>query len=185
IDLTLFPADKIHQRFNPGSLTVVLLDKDNLFSSLPPAGDADSIISVPGEKEFLDCCNEFWWVSTYVAKGLWRKEITYAKFMMESPVRDMFMQMLEWYVGVKTDFSVSFGKNGKYLVKYIEPMLWRRILVTYPDSAIENIWASLFLMTDIFSEIAQMIALKLIFNYNSTEAENVKDYLHEIKYIQQ
>jgi aminoglycoside 6-adenylyltransferase len=184
IDLTLFLLDKVKDQFHPGSLSIVLLDKDKQFSSLPPASDKDFIIKQPKKKEFSDCCNEFWWVSTYVAKGLWRKEITYAKSMMENPVRNMFMQMLEWYVGIKTDFSVSSGKNGKYLEKYIEPALWKRVLATYPDAEIENTWKALFLMTRIFSEIAQSIALKLVFNYNTIEAENVKNYLEEIKLLQ-
>jgi aminoglycoside 6-adenylyltransferase len=180
IDLTLFSSDKVKDEFKPGSLSVILLDKDKQFSLLPPPSDADYIIKRPGEKEFQDCCNEFWWVSTYVAKGLWRNEITYAKYMMEGPVRDMFMQMLEWYVGLRTDFSVSFGKNGKHIEEYIEPSLWKQVLATYPDSDIKNIWKALFLMTNLFSEIAQSIALKLIFSYNTAEAENVKTYLQEI-----
>jgi aminoglycoside 6-adenylyltransferase len=180
IDLTLFPLDKLKDEFWPGSLSIVLLDKDKLFSSMPPATDSDYIIKRPNEKEFLDCCNEFWWVSTYIAKGLWRNEITYTKYMMENPVRNMFMQMLEWYVGTRTDFSVSFGKNGKYLEEYIEPSLWKQVLATYPDAGIENIWQALFLMTSLFSETASSIALKLTFGYNTTEAENIKTYLQEI-----
>ena len=180
IDLTLFPLAGIKGHFRPGSLSTALLDKDNRFSSLPPASDSDFVVSRPTEKEFTDCCNEFWWVSTYIAKGLWRKEITYAKYMMEKPVRDMFMQMLEWYIGVKTDFSVSVGKNGKYIEKYIEPDIWKRILSTYPDAEIKNIWKSLFLMTDIFSEIGQHIAGKISCKYNKTEAENVSAYLYKI-----
>jgi len=180
IDLTLFPLAGIKDHFRPGSLSTVLLDKDNQFSSLPPASDGDFVVKRPAEKEFTDCCNEFWWVSTYIAKGLWRKEITYAKYMMEKPERDMFMQMLEWYIGMQTDFTVSVGRNGKYLEKYIEPDLWKRILLTYPDAEIRNIWKSLFLMTDIFSETAQHIAGKINCKYNKTEAENVSAYLNKI-----
>lgn len=181
IDLTLFPADKVKDHFSPGSLSNVLIDKDNLFSSLPEASDKDYIIRKPTQKEFTDCCNEFWWVSTYVAKGLCRKEITYAKYMMENPVRNMFMQLLEWYVGLQTGFSVSFGKNGKNLEKYIELDLWKRILKTYADAENENMWASLFIMIETFSEIAQIIASRLNFTNNAAEEIAVKEYLQEIR----
>lgn len=70
IDLTLFPLDKLRTEFKRDSLTTLLLDKDNLFETLPPPGDTDYLIKLPTEKEFMDCCNEFWWVSTYVGKGL-------------------------------------------------------------------------------------------------------------------
>src|SRR5579863_10205105 len=90
IDLTLFPKNRLQSEFVIDSLTVLLLDKDNLFPHLQPASDSDYLIKQPSEKEFTDCCNEFWWVCTYVAKGLCRSEITYAKEMLEIPVRNMF-----------------------------------------------------------------------------------------------
>lgn len=79
IDLTLLPIDKLEKEFKKDSLTVVLLDKDELFTNLPNPDDRDYLIKSPIDKEFLDCCNEFWWVNTYVAKGLYRNQITYAK----------------------------------------------------------------------------------------------------------
>src|SRR6185312_3519028 len=50
-------------------------DKDNLFENIPQADNSDYLINRPTGKEFADCSNEFWWVSTYVAKGLWRNEV--------------------------------------------------------------------------------------------------------------
>ncbi len=76
IDLTLFPVDKIQNEFKRDSLTKVLLDKDGLLLHVLPPDMSDYLIKEPTQKEFTDCCNEFWWVSTYVAKGLRRNEIT-------------------------------------------------------------------------------------------------------------
>ncbi|HEY1869661.1 MAG TPA: aminoglycoside 6-adenylyltransferase [Chitinophagaceae bacterium] len=180
IDLTLFPLEKFETAFKKDSLTVSLLDKDDLFKNLPPANDTDYHIKRPAEKEFTDCCNEFWWVSTYVAKGLWRKEITYAKEMMEVPVRWMFLKMIEWYIGIKNDFAVTVGKAGRNMKKYISPQLYDKILFTYPDSNIENIWESLFEMTNLFDELASEIAGFLEFHYKKDEACNVKAYLQEV-----
>ena len=180
IDLTLFPLEKLRTAFKKDSLAVLLLDKDELFESLPPADDTDHHIKRPGEKEFADCCNEFWWVSTYVAKGLWRNEITYAKEMMEVPVRMMFLKMIGWYVGIKTGFAVSFGKAGKNLKKFVPSQLYDRILFTYPDSKIENIWRSLFMMTNLFDELANEVAERMEFRYNKEEADNVTGYLQQV-----
>ncbi len=105
IDLTLFPREKLDTDFKPDSLTIVWLDKDNLFENIGPATDMDYRVRRPAGKEFSDVCNEFWWVSTYIAKGLVRQEIPYAKAIMEGPVRKMFLKMTEWYIGTKTEFS--------------------------------------------------------------------------------
>jgi aminoglycoside 6-adenylyltransferase len=180
IDLTMFPLDKFENEFEQDSLTILLLDKDSLFSNLPASGDVDYHIERPTEKMFSDCCNEFWWTCTNVAKGLWRQEIIYAKEMLEIPVRKMFLKVIEWYIGIETDFSVSFGKSGKNMQAYLSPVLYSKVLLTYPDANSENIWKSLFIMADIFSELANKISGNLCLEYNSTEDHNVTEYLKSI-----
>lgn len=44
-----------------------------------------------------------------MAKGLWREELSYVKGMLDGPVRDMLIVMLEWHIGMKTDFIVNAG----------------------------------------------------------------------------
>ncbi|HEX3768743.1 MAG TPA: GNAT family N-acetyltransferase [Puia sp.] len=180
IDLTLFPREKMETDFSPDSLTVVWLDKDNLFEHIEPATDSDYRLKKPTEKEFIDACNEFWWVSAYIAKGLSRDEIPYAKAIMEGPVKKMFLKMTEWYIGTKTEFSVSSGLHGKYIRQYLSDEEYTVWLKTYPDAKSKNIWNALFLMTGIFKTFALSIAEKLNFRYNETEQENAISYLQAL-----
>jgi aminoglycoside 6-adenylyltransferase len=83
IDLTLLSKTEIKANYKPDSLTIVWLDKDNMFSNIGLPNDSDYLVKEPTEKEFLDTCNEFWWVCTYVAKGLTRNEIIYSKEILE------------------------------------------------------------------------------------------------------
>ncbi len=177
IDLTLFPKEKINGDFKPDSLSVLWMDKDGLFDHLNKANDSDYLIKKPGENEFSECCNEFRWVSTYISKGLKRKEITYAKAMMEGPVRHMFMRMIEWYIGTETGFSVSFGQSGKMMKRYLDKHAYKKILTTYPDYKVKNIWESLFIMMEIFNKYAIHVAEKLKFKYDHEEHENVLEFL--------
>jgi aminoglycoside 6-adenylyltransferase len=181
VDLTLFPMDKLETHFVFDSLSVLLLDKDNIFGELPPPSEADYLIRKPTEKEFADVCNEFWWVSTYVAKGLRRNQITYAKDFLENTVRKMFLKMLEWQIGIENNFSVNFGASGKYLSRYVDVAFYEKILQTYADAKPENIWKSLFLMAEIFEESAKTVAARLGFTYNAEESENVIKYLENVK----
>jgi aminoglycoside 6-adenylyltransferase len=180
IDLTLFPADKIKTDYQVDSLTGVLLDKDGLFTDMPPANDRGYLIKKPSAKEFSDHCNEFWWVSTYVSKGLARKEITYAKAMMDGPVRKMFMKMLEWYIGIKTNFLVSFGKDGRFIKDCVSGELYRQILKTYSDAEIGNMWNSLLLMTDLFKKFSGKVKTEFDFQ-NESEGDEVIAYLKKIR----
>ena len=61
------------------------------------------------------------------------------------------------------------------------PEFYQKILATYPDARAENIWASLFLMTDLMTESAGIIADRLNFSYNEAEGKNVIDYLLGVK----
>jgi aminoglycoside 6-adenylyltransferase len=177
IDLTLFPIESFKTDFIFDSLTIVWLDKDNLFPNVSRSTDIDYHIRKPTERIFLETCNEFWWVSTYVAKGLLRNEITYAKEMLETVVRPMFMKIIEWFIGTETDFSISFGKGGKFMKQNLSGTQYDKILATYSDQQLENNWKSLFLMTELFGELASAVANKLNFQYNSNEEHNVMTYL--------
>jgi aminoglycoside 6-adenylyltransferase len=177
IDLSLFPVEKMKTDFKPDSLTVVWVDKEGLFNNIASSSDRDYLICKPSEKEFQDCCNEFWWVSTNISKGLLRNEITLAKAMMEGPVREMFLQIVQWYIGTNTNFSVSLGKSGRFIKNYLKAQEYNDILTTYPDHRSENIWNSLFQMTDLFSLYATLVSTKMGYMYNLEEQENVKKLL--------
>jgi aminoglycoside 6-adenylyltransferase len=180
IDLTLFPDYKFHTHFHYDSLTVVWFDKDQLFTQINSPGEGDYLITVPTEKEFLDTCNEFWWVSTYVAKGLLRNQLIYAKEMLECYVRPMLIKIIEWYVGTKTAFTVSTGRAGKCIEKYLPKTTFDIILATYSDAQFENNRNALFAMTELFAELASAVGEKLQFHYNKTEEANVTRYLKKL-----
>jgi aminoglycoside 6-adenylyltransferase len=180
IDLTIFPIDKMDQ-FHLESATLVWLDKDNLFSRLPPLKEDDHLIKKPREKQFHDTCNEFWWVCPYVAKGLLREEITYAKELLEKIVRPMFMKMIEWYIGTKTNFSVSSGKGGRFMKNYLNKEIYADILKTYSDQQIENNWQALFAMMELFGWLAATTADDLGFHYKIEEQQNVTRYLKQLR----
>lgn len=181
IDLTLLKKNNSNSNFHLDSLTIVWLDKDKLFSDIPVSNETDYLIRQPTEKQFVETCNEFWWVSTYVAKGLVRNEITYAKQMLERVVRPMFMKMIEWHIGTKTKFSVSFGKCGKFIKNHLSDETYGKVLKTYSDHKLDNNWNALFEMTQLFGNFAVSVSNKMSFTYNLKEEENVNKYLKELQ----
>ena len=180
IDLGIDPLTFIGENVKD-SQSIVLLDKDGCIGPLPPASDRDYLPQPPTAKDFSDCCNEFWWVSPYVAKGLWRKEITYAKYFLDHYVRDQLTRMLDWYVGVKTQFSCSPGKYGKYLQTYLEPEVWDMLLQTYSDASNENTWQALDATTDLFRKLALQVAEHFSFEYPHGDDERVSAHLAHVR----
>jgi aminoglycoside 6-adenylyltransferase len=179
IDLS-FHAPERWKSVTGDSQSIVLLDKDHVLGELPPASDSDYWVKKPTEKQFQDCCNEFWWMNSYVAKGLWRGELTYAKWMTEV-VQEQLMDMLTWYFGIKTGFQKAPGKAGKYIKEDIEPEIWAELEKTYSDSNFDNSWESLFTAGSLFRRVAQAVASNFAFEYSQKDDENVSAHLRRIK----
>lgn len=180
IDLSLFPLARLHE-FERESLSSMLLDKDNIFEPLPPANDSDFLPKPPTAKKFSDCCNEFWWVSAYVAKGLWREEIIYAKYILENAVREQLMKMLAWHVGIKTGFTDGPGKFGKHLKAHLEPAHWAMLEKTYSDASYDQTWEALHTMCDLFRIIAVGVAEHFRFDYPYSDDEKVSAHLKHVQ----
>lgn len=169
IDLILLPLADIPRYLQEDTQTVILLDKDNLAGELPPPSDLKYHVRRPNAAEFDDCCNEFYWVSTYVAKGLCRNELLFASEHMACCVRDALMQMLSWRVGTETDFSVSVGKCWKYIRKYLPDAVWRQVLSTYRLDTPRACWDALYTAYAIFAESARLVAVRLGYEYPDYE----------------
>lgn len=180
IDLTLFPIAKLNE-LEKDSLSLLLLDKDGIIESLAHPSESDYLPKPPTAKAFSDCCNEFWWVCPYVAKGLWREEIIYAKYMLDRPIREQLMKMLTWYVGVKTEFSRNPGKLGKHFKHYLEPELWAMLEKTYSDADYENTWVALYMMCELFRLVANLVAQRFGFDYPQGDDESVSAHLKHVR----
>jgi aminoglycoside 6-adenylyltransferase len=180
IDLSLFPVNKL-SRLDQDSLTLTLLDKDGILPQFDPPNDSGYLPKPPTAKAFFDCTNEFWWVSPYVAKGLWRCEIVYARQMLDLYAREQLMKMLDWYVGVRTGFQKYPGKMGKYLEKYLEPELWQLLLCTYSDADYDRTWDALLTMGELYRRIAIPVAEHFGFTYPSGDDERVSAHLRHVR----
>ncbi|RPI87636.1 MAG: aminoglycoside 6-adenylyltransferase [Chloroflexi bacterium] len=181
IDLALVPMEKENEFFHGDSLTVLLLDKDNRAPDLPPPTDKDYLVKPPTAGMFADCCNEFWWVSIMVAKGLWRKETTYALESLNKLVRPMLFTMLEWQIGTRTEFSVNVGKFGKYLEKYLPENCRQEFLSTFSRANDDEIWNALFTACGLFRRTAIEVADHFGYLYPLEDDSRVSAFLLHIQ----
>jgi aminoglycoside 6-adenylyltransferase len=180
IDLTLIPIDKKDELIEDASLTIVLLDKDGIIPNFSPPIDKDYHVTLPTDKLFEDCCNEFWWVLQNVAKGIWRDELPYA-MKMQGYGRDMLDQMVSWWVGIQYDFEISTGKFGKYFKKYLSKKHWEMYRCTYSDSNYENLWQSVFVACDLFRLLAIEVAEQFHYTYPLDDDRKMTEYLKHVR----
>lgn len=175
IDLTLIPLERSGQLIEYDSEEIVLLDKNGLYINHHVNDDSMYHIEKPAQKDFDDCCNEFWWVLQNAVKGIWRDELPYAIVMLGYG-REMLEFMLGWHIGLKYDFAVSAGKFCKYFKRYLESDLYEKYISSFPSGTCGEIWNSLFEMCRLFKEICRKNAEELGFSIILEYEENMMDY---------
>jgi aminoglycoside 6-adenylyltransferase len=179
IDLTLWPVAMLGA-LGRDSQSILLLDKDGIIEPYPPASDADYLPQPPTAQAFGDCCNEFWWVSTYIAKGLWRQELNYAQEHF-SIVRAALIKMLDWYVGGESGYAQGAGKLGKYLKRLLDPELWAMFERTFPDADYARSWEALAAMGDLFRRTATQVAAQTGHAYPHDDDRRVSAYMRHVR----
>lgn len=179
IDLTVLNYEK-YQKIPRDSQSLLLLDKDIRFGEFEHPSDNDYLPTQPTENEFKNCCNEFLWVSIYVAKGIARKELVYAKTMAEQKVKEELIKLLTWHAAIQTNFQKNMGAYGKYLEQYVEPEIWEAFKATYVDADYQHMWEGLFIMCDLFDKLALKISKYYHYAYNQDEYRAVFEYLKTV-----
>lgn len=169
IDLTLVRADLAVAHHQSDALVVPLLDKDGALPPEQPPSDKDYYVKAPSAREFADCCNEFFWVAPYVAKGVRRGEVSFAMTHLNVYMRDMLDYMIGWYAAMDRDFNISVGKNGKLLQRYLPADIYEAWLATYFVAGAADIAAALDGMTALFARLARAVASRMGFDYDEAQ----------------
>ena len=180
IDLHVESISHAKENILNDKLCKILLDKDNLLPAIPESTDEDYRVKEPSKEQYLCTCNEFWWCLNNVAKGLWREEITFVHDIFYGWIHPQLIKMLNWKIGYETDFKVSTGKSSKYMSKWLSKDLWNRFLKTYINGNIADSWDSIFLMCELFDEVAHEVAEYSGFHYNEEEAAASLSFLKHV-----
>jgi Streptomycin adenylyltransferase. len=182
IDLTIDTVETTLENYGGDSLTLPLLDKDNILRPLPPPTDqhADYYVTKPNEVMYISACNNFWWCLNNVGKGIMREQLPYVMWMYNVVVRDEFNKMIDWYIGTLYDYKVNVGMAGKYYKKYLPENLYTMLAATYSDSDYENVWKSIFTMCDLFHITAMAVAEYCGFEYKQSEEYGIRNYLNSL-----
>ncbi len=180
IDLTLVPVKDVEEYFAQDPLISVILDKDGICGMAMPPSDERFWIQEPSEAFYRDCCNEFWQVCHYAAKGLLRKQQLYANHMMEQIIRKELLRMLGWYVGAKKGFPINCGKYGRDIPGFLSEEEGQKLFLSYRLDSIENGWQALSAAEDLFAIASRGVAEGVGFAYPEYESV-VREYIETLK----
>ncbi|MEF3302982.1 aminoglycoside 6-adenylyltransferase [Paenibacillus sp. GYB003] len=179
-DLTLIPLNEAERYFEDSDgLVEVLLDKDAIVRNEIVATDRSYWIRKPTAGQFDDCCNEFWMVSTYVVKGLARKEILFAIDHLNEIARPNLLRMIAWQIGAERGYTFSVGKNYKFIDRYMPRQAWETLLSTYAGNGYEAMWRALFTCFELFRTYSKAVAERFGYKYPDYD-EAVTNYTERV-----
>ena len=177
IDLTLCPKEHIQEWVDSEAGFTVLEDPENLFEPYFPNPERYWITPAT-ETDFEKACNEFWWVSAYVVKGICRHQVIYATDHLYGLCQKELLKVLAWQVASNKG-TVDVGKNYKYLFNYLPTEKEKEFSDLIDFSSIDKITQSLFATMELFHQESQFLANKMGFNYDKEVAERMIEYAEE------
>ena len=177
IDLTLCPKDHIQEWVDSEAGFTVFEDPEHLFE--PYSQNLERYWTSPAtETNFVKSCNEFWWVSAYVVKGICRKQVIYATDHLYGICQQEFLKILAWQVASDRG-TVDVGKNYKYLFNYLPAEKEKEFSSLLDFASLDKIIQSLFATMTLFHQEAQAFSLKTGFPYDKETAEKMIEYAKE------
>ncbi len=177
IDLTLCPQEHMQEWVDSEAGFTVLEDPENLFEPYFPNIERYWITPAT-EKDFEKACNEFWWVSAYVVKGICRHQVIYATDHLYGICQKELLKVLAWQVASDKG-KVDVGKNYKNLFNYLPIEKEKEFSNLLDFSSIDKITQSLFATMELFHQESQFLANRMGFNYDKEVAERMIEYAEE------
>ena len=177
IDLTLCPTEYIQEWVDSEAGFTVLEDKKGLFEPYFPSPQR-FWTSPASAIDFEKACNEFWWVSAYVVKGICRKQAIYATDHLYGICQQELLKVFAWQVASDRG-EVDIGKNYKYLFQYLPAEKEKEFSNLLDFSSVEKLTQSLFATMQLFHREAQILAQKIGFAYDKEVAKKMIKYAEE------
>ena len=178
IDLTLCPKVHIKEWVESEADFKVLEDTKGLFAPYSP-NPQRYWTSPASEIDFEKACNEFWWVSAYVVKGICRKQLIYSTDHLYGICQQELLKILAWQIASDRR-TVDIGKNYKYLFKYLPDEKEKKFSDLLDFSSLEKITQTLLATMELFHQEAQYLAQKMGFKYEKEVAEKMIGYAKTI-----
>ena len=160
IDLTLCPKEYIKEWVESEADFTVLEDPKGLFAPYSP-NPQRYWTSPASQIDFEKACNEFWWVSAYVVKGICRKQVIYSTDHLYGICQQELLKVLAWQVASDRG-AVDIGKNYKYLFNYLPIEKEKEFSALLDFSSLDKITQSLFATMQLFHQEAQYLAQKMM-----------------------
>ena len=156
LDLTIRDIKYALEDFSNDSLSKVLLDKEGL-NLINNPNESSYYVKEINQKDFDFCVNEFYWVCSYIAKGIIRGQLFYAIKHLNI-IREELEMMIDWWIGSENDYSIAVGKGKNRYQDLLPKDIYNQYVSTYPKLTEEEILKSLRTSIILFDYLARCLS---------------------------
>ena len=120
-----------------------------------------------------------------MSKYLWRDELPFAASMLGQSVRDKYLRtVIEWFIGLRNNWSVNTGVYGRKFKSYLDDRTWSEYTSTFTGADTEENWQAFFSAVALFRRLASTVGDELGYEYPVQLDREMIDYYSWIRSCQ-
>ena len=186
VDFAMMPMEMIktmlEKGVDPGTADVfrrgvrVVLDKDNLLPDPGKFASAWKPSEPPGEAEFLQVINDFWYHTVWTTKHVRRGELWWGKSCCDGYLKNLLQQVLEWHAHATRGSGHDTWLRGRFLEEWADPRAVWQLPGAFAHYDEADIWRALAVTMDLFRWVSLETAKLWGYSYPTAGA----DYANEL-----
>jgi aminoglycoside 6-adenylyltransferase len=190
VDFALIPSAMIQGMFekgvDPGTADVfhrgvrVVLDKDNLLPDPRKYASAWKPPEPPGEGEFLQVVNDFWYHAVWSAKHVRRGELWWGKSGCDDRLKYLLQQVLEWHAHAVRGYGHDTWLRGRFLEEWADPRAVQQLSDAFAHYNETDIWRALAVTMDLFRWVSVETSKLLGYSYPANGADYVSELVNRL-----
>ena len=153
---------------------VVALDKDGLFTRLPPSPHRFPAPPPPSAHELEATINEFWFEAIHVAQFIRRREFWVAKHR-DWTMKEMLLRLLEWHARAIRGPDTNTWLLGKRVLDWADPDAAAAIPALWPRWNASELWQGLLLQISLFARLSRELTHSLGHEFDETRYHEIAD----------
>ncbi len=163
LDISFWPIETLETSVINDSLSKILIDKDHRIDTQAEPSEVSYHVKKPTEAMFQSCVKQFYFLTLYVAKGVYRHQWAYAIDHLRL-MRHGLEAQIDWSLIAKQSLS-----TGKHHAKY--PVLldsgdYAAYLKTFPTASKASVTLALNQLLELFAAYAMRVAKQQHYAYN-------------------
>jgi aminoglycoside 6-adenylyltransferase len=158
----------------------ILLDKDGALKRLRGKPLPKKTVSPPGEADFLNTVNDFWYHAVWTAKHLKRGELWWAKNCCDAYLKHLLLRALEWHARIGGGPARDTWMRGRFLEEWADERAVRELPGIFAHYEAGDIERALRNTMDLFRRITMEIARGFGYPYPASGDQSAALLVDEI-----